>query len=156
MLNVQAFVEICLKKNQINYTDGKKINEYASSIHDILCKSTFVRFSNRRKFQSKSYQLFFHFLIPCLSFIDSSTLRQITKILFTKRSDSRRGNTAATNILQTIQIPLISRKLLYLSSGLNKLHYIWHHMWRVFGCSIKWRLERGRGAYNKSHNQSEL
>lgn len=45
MLIVQAFVEICLNKNQ--YTDGKKEKKYASSIHDILYKSTFVRFSNR-------------------------------------------------------------------------------------------------------------
>lgn len=111
----------------------------------------------QRKFQSKSYQQFFHFLIPCFSPL--LILRHYDKSLdpFTKRSDTRRGNTAATNTLQTtIQIPLISRKLLYLSSGLNKLHYIWHHKWRVFGCSIQWRLERGWGAYNKIHNQSEL
>ncbi len=105
-------------------------------------------------FQQRSYQLFFHFLIPCFSPL--LILRHNDKSLdpFTKRLDTRHGNTAATNT--TIQIPLISRKLLYLSSGLNKLQYIWYRKWRVFGCSIKRRLESGRGAYNKSHNQSEL
>ncbi len=105
-------------------------------------------------FQQRSYQLFFHFLIPCFSPL--LILRHNDKSLdpFTKRLDTRHGNTAATNT--TIQIPLISRKLLHLSSGLNKLQYIWYRKWRVFGCSIKRRLESGRGAYNKSHNQSEL
>lgn len=119
------------KEKSINYTDGKKEKKYAS--YTWYTVQVYI-------FQQRSYQLFFHFLIPCFSPL--LILRHNDKSLdpFTKRSDTRHGNTAETNTLQTtIQIPLISRKLLYLSSGLNKLHYIWHRKWRVFPLQHKIR-----------------